>query len=75
MIDLFTSRNSFSKVNSRGLLLIYWAISKAFLVCFSLFQPDLIVFKVAKRVEGELEYPGQVRVTVVRETRAVEYAK
>jgi ribonuclease Y len=30
---------------------------------------------VAKKIESELTYPGQIRVTVIRETRAVEYAK
>ena len=30
---------------------------------------------IAKKIETELSYPGQIRVTVIRETRAVEYAK
>ena len=30
---------------------------------------------IAKQIENELSYPGQIKVTVIRETRAVEYAK
>ena len=31
--------------------------------------------EIAKRIERELEYPGQIRVNVIRETRSTEYAK
>ena len=30
---------------------------------------------IAKKIESELTYPGQIKITVIRETRAVEYAK
>lgn len=30
---------------------------------------------ISKKIENELDYPGQIKVTVIRETRAVEYAK
>ena len=35
----------------------------------------LMARDMAKKIEEELTYPGQIRVTVIRETRAVEYAK
>ncbi len=40
---------------------------------------DIEAFRLArditKKIEGELDYPGHIKVTVIRETRAVEYAK
>jgi len=35
----------------------------------------LMARDIVKRIESELQYPGQIKVTVIRETRAVEYAK
>ncbi|MBE6957610.1 MAG: ribonuclease Y [Ruminococcaceae bacterium] len=35
----------------------------------------LLARDMAKRIEAELEYPGQIKINVIRETKAVEYAK
>jgi ribonuclease Y len=35
----------------------------------------VVAKSIVKRIEDELEYPGQIKVNVVRETRAIEYAK
>ena len=48
-----------------------------------LVQPDkvsddqviLLARTVAKKIENELDYPGQIKVSVIRESRATEYAK
>lgn len=38
-------------------------------------QAHRLARDIRKRIEGELDYPGHIKVTVIRETRAVEYAK
>ncbi|MEU6747972.1 ribonuclease Y [Spirillospora sp. NPDC046719] len=38
-------------------------------------QAQVIARDIAKQVEDELTYPGQIRVTVVRESRAIEFAR
>ncbi|MBF1347410.1 MAG: ribonuclease Y, partial [Megasphaera micronuciformis] len=35
----------------------------------------ILCHDVAKRIEAELEYPGQIKVVIIRETRMVDYAK
>ena len=48
-----------------------------------LVQPDkvsddqvvLLARSIAKKIEDELDYPGQIKISVIRESRATEYAK
>ena len=35
----------------------------------------LLARDIAKQIESELEYPGQIKVNVIRESRAIGYAK
>ena len=35
----------------------------------------LLAREVAKRIEDEMDYPGQIKVNIIRETRIVDYAK
>lgn len=38
-------------------------------------QASMLSFEISKKIETEMQYPGQVKVTVIREMRAVSYAK
>ncbi len=38
-------------------------------------QSDQLAHDIAKKIQEEMTYPGQVKITVIRETRAVSYAK
>ena len=38
-------------------------------------QMIVLAREVSKRVENEMDYPGQIKVNVIRETRVVDYAK
>ena len=35
----------------------------------------LMARDVAKKVEEEMDYPGQIKVNIIRETRVIDYAK
>ncbi|MBR5140085.1 MAG: ribonuclease Y, partial [Clostridia bacterium] len=35
----------------------------------------LLARDIAKKIESELDYPGQIKVSVIRESRTVDYAK
>ena len=38
-------------------------------------QMVILARELAKKIEEEMEYPGQIKVTIIRETRSVSYAK
>ena len=38
-------------------------------------KAQILAKDIAKQIENELKYPGRIRVTIIRETRAVEYAR
>ena len=38
-------------------------------------QAQVIARDICNRIEKEMTYPGQIKVTIIRETRSVEYAK
>ncbi len=38
-------------------------------------QMALLAHEIVKKIEDELEYPGQIKINMIRETRAVDYAK
>ena len=35
----------------------------------------LLAREIAQKIESELEYPGQIKINLIRETKAVDYAK
>ena len=38
-------------------------------------EAALLSHEIAREIEQHLEYPGQIKVTVIRESRAIEFAK
>jgi ribonuclease Y len=36
---------------------------------------ETLSYDIAKKIQDEMTYPGQVKITVIRETRSVSYAK
>ncbi|MFA6447661.1 MAG: ribonuclease Y, partial [Patescibacteria group bacterium] len=39
------------------------------------FAASNLAREIAAKIEAELKYPGEIRVTLIRETRVIEYAK
>jgi ribonuclease Y len=38
-------------------------------------KAEMLSFEISQKIENEMQYPGQIKVTVIREKRAVSYAK
>ena len=38
-------------------------------------EMTLMAREIAKKIEDEMDYPGQIKVNVIRESRVIEYAK
>ena len=38
-------------------------------------QMIVVARQIVKKIESELEYPGQIKIHMIRESRAVDYAK
>jgi ribonuclease Y len=38
-------------------------------------EAENLSFEIARKIQNEMTYPGQIKITVIRETRAVNYAK
>lgn len=38
-------------------------------------QSDMLAFQISEKIMNEMQYPGQIKVTVIREKRAIAYAK
>ena len=36
---------------------------------------ESLSFEIARKIQNEMTYPGQIKITVIRETRAINYAK
>ncbi len=38
-------------------------------------EADKISYELSRKIQEEMTYPGQIKITVIRETRAISYAK
>jgi ribonuclease Y len=38
-------------------------------------EAENLSFEIARKIQTDMTYPGQIKITVIRETRAVNYAK
>jgi len=38
-------------------------------------ESNTLAYDLSKKIQDEMTYPGQIKITVIRETRAISYAK
>ena len=75
-------------MNSKSLALTYPGVTKSYAIQagrelrvivgadkVSDKDTENLSFEIAQKIQNEMTYPGQIKITVIRETRAVNYAK
>ena len=67
LLDMIVLLMKVIQMEIENFYLIQWQITDADMV--------LLARDISKQIEAELEYPGQIKVNVIRESRVIDYAK
>ena len=58
-----------------GIILLISLIILIVRLNFTISKIDSLLDDIAKKIESDVSYPGQIKVNIVRETRVIDYAK